>query len=95
MRLLVSKLYFLLFICVSSPWLDAQQYGYTQYDMASGAPFNEVNSVVKDHLGYIWIASPNGLYRFDGVSYDNFSIHTQSQYIHQLERTGRKVAVCE
>lgn len=66
----------------------AQQYGYVQYNKDNGAPFEQVNSVIQDKEGYVWIASENGLYRFDGVHFDIYSIHTQSQNIHQLHTDG-------
>ncbi len=67
----------------------AQQYGYVQYNKDSGAPFEQVNSVIQDKEGYIWIASENGLYRFDGIHFDIYSLHTQSQNIHQLQTDGK------
>ncbi len=66
----------------------AQQYGYVQYNSNSGAPFDEVSTVVKDHLGFLWLGSPNGLYRFDGTHFDLYSKNTQSQNIHQLLKKG-------
>ncbi|HKK76154.1 MAG TPA: two-component regulator propeller domain-containing protein [Saprospiraceae bacterium] len=66
----------------------AQQYGYVQYNADSGAPFQQVSSVVQDQEGFVWIGSDRGLYRFDGIDFDLFSLHTQSQYIHQLQTEG-------
>ena len=64
--------------------LLAQQYGYVQYNRASGAPFDKVTTVMQDEQGFLWIGSHNGLYRFDGIHFDNFSTQTKSQSIHQL-----------
>ena len=68
--------------------LSAQQYGYIQYNYQSGAPFDQVSSVIQDEEGFIWIGSQNGLYRFDGINFDIYSLHTESQYIHQLHAYG-------
>ncbi|NND79344.1 MAG: GAF domain-containing protein [Maribacter sp.] len=68
--------------------LTAQQYGYVQYNSSSGAPFDQVSTVIKDTLGFIWIGSENGLFRFDGIHYDNYSLHTESQFINQLTAKG-------
>ena len=73
----------LLGICLSLP-IAAQQYGYVQYNAASEAPFGEVSTVIQDKVGFVWIGSENGLYRFDGVHFDKFSMNTQSQSIHQI-----------
>jgi ligand-binding sensor domain-containing protein len=43
-----------------------------------------VSTVLQDQEGFIWIGSQNGLYRFDGIHFDMYSIHTKSQFIHQI-----------
>src|SRR5688500_13562651 len=37
-----------------------------------GLPSNTVNSVISDSRGFIWIASENGVGRYDGYSFINF-----------------------
>ncbi|MBX2874103.1 MAG: hypothetical protein KTR30_18440 [Saprospiraceae bacterium] len=69
----------------------AQQYGYVQYNGDTGAPFEQVSSVIQDEAGFVWIGSENGLYRFDGVHFDLYSLHTQSQNIHQLHAEGENL----
>ncbi|MEO0573620.1 MAG: hypothetical protein AAF039_18100 [Bacteroidota bacterium] len=66
--------------------VPAQQYGYVQYNTNSGAPFDQVSNVLKDEVGFVWIGTKNGLYRFDGTHFDMYSQHTQSQNIHQLHK---------
>ncbi len=68
--------------------ISAQQYGYFQYNSSSGAPFDRVSSVIQDKAGYMWIGSQNGLYRFDGIHFDNYSHNTKSQFIHRLQESG-------
>ncbi|MBT8254156.1 MAG: hypothetical protein KJN68_09305, partial [Bacteroidia bacterium] len=51
--------------------LSAQQYGYTQYNSSSGAPFDKVSSVIQDQTGFVWIGSQNGLYRFEGIFHED------------------------
>ncbi len=76
------------FLCGVYFQLSAQQYGYIQYNTESGAPFDLASTVIQDKQGYIWIGSENGLYRFDGINFDIYSLHTQSQFIHQLHEYG-------
>ncbi len=87
----LSKLVFFFFLCGISFNLSAQQYGYVQYHSESGAPFNEVNTVLQDGEGFVWIGSENGLYRFDGINFDIQSIHTESQSIHQIHDNKDKL----
>lgn len=73
-----------LLLCGVNINLYAQQYGYVQYNSEYGAPFSEVNTVLHDEEGFVWIGSQNGLYKFDGINFDLYSIHTESQSIHQI-----------
>ena len=73
-----------LFLCGITFHISAQQYSYVQYNSRSGAPFDQVSTVLQDQVGFIWIGSQNGLYRFDGIHFDIYSKHTESQFIHQL-----------
>ena len=71
--------------------ISAQQYGYVQYHSGSGAPFDQVNTVLHDREGFVWIGSQNGLYRFDGINFDIQSIQTESQSIHQVRENKDKL----
>lgn len=84
----INKVILCSFLCGICLHLSAQQYGYIQYNTASGAPFDKVSSVIQDKEGFIWIGSQNGLYRFDGIQFDIFSLHTKSQNVHQLHEYG-------
>ncbi|MEM1259718.1 MAG: hypothetical protein AAGH81_14390, partial [Bacteroidota bacterium] len=64
------------FLCIVGFHGSAQQYGYIQYNSNSGAPFDQVSTVLKDEVGFVWIGSQNGLYRFDGTHFDMYSQHT-------------------
>ncbi len=47
-------------------------YTFAHYAMSNGLLSNEVRSVVQDRTGYLWIATNNGLQRYDGIHYKNF-----------------------
>ena len=57
-----------------------------QFNFDHGAPFDKAFTVIQDKTGFVWIGSPNGLFRFDGVQYDKYSVHTQSQSIYQIHQ---------
>jgi len=82
----LSKVIFCICLCSISFHISAQQYGYVHYNSGSGAPFDQVSTVLQDQAGFIWIGSQSGLYRFDGINFDIYSIHTESQFIHQLHK---------
>ncbi|HEY8398444.1 MAG TPA: two-component regulator propeller domain-containing protein [Flavihumibacter sp.] len=51
---------------------QARQYSFTQYTTADGLASNHVNAVGQDKKGYIWLATTNGLNRFDGRDFLTF-----------------------
>jgi ligand-binding sensor domain-containing protein len=48
------------------------QYAFTHYKLADGLASNIVNNVVQDNKGFIWLATINGLQRFDGNKFLTF-----------------------
>ncbi len=49
-----------------------KQYPFTHYNMESGLISNQVNSIIQDRQGYIWMGTTDGLQRFDGTRYKAF-----------------------
>ena len=45
------------------------QYNFYHLTEESGLPNNSVTSVIKDSFGYIWIATQDGLARYDGYRF--------------------------
>ena len=69
---------FFLFCLLNSPKLASQtsiirQYHLQQYTDENGLPQNSVKSIAADGQGYIWLATENGLVRFDGQQFYNFN----------------------
>ena len=50
----------------------AKQYAFTHFTTANGLASNFVNSIVQDSDGYVWLATVNGLQRFDGYRFLTF-----------------------
>jgi len=42
------------------------------YDSGSGLPNTQINDLFQDSSGLLWIATNNGLYRFDGINFMDF-----------------------
>ena len=51
---------------------QAKQYAFTHYSTANGLVSNTVYSIVQDKQGYIWMATIDGLQRFDGKRFITF-----------------------
>lgn len=72
-KVLVRQLFFLLFISVQIAPLFAQDDYFLQtYGVKEGLPSEEVYDVLQDHYGYIWVATANGVARFDGRNFETF-----------------------
>ena len=59
-----------LFCCLSS--IYAQQNNFKNYGENEGLKHPFIKSVVQDSVGYIWVGTSEGLYRYDGLYFDAF-----------------------
>lgn len=66
-------LFCLALTCRNITWADSVLTGRT-ITTADGLPSNLVNDMVQDHQGFIWMATSNGLCRYDGYSFLNFPV---------------------
>ncbi|HEX2534176.1 MAG TPA: two-component regulator propeller domain-containing protein [Chitinophagaceae bacterium] len=74
-------LLFLCCLCTTGRAQQARQYAFTHFTTANGLASNIVRNVVQDDQGFIWVATINGLQRYDGHTFLTF--HTTSR-----NRTG-------
>ncbi len=51
----------------------AQQYNFINYSVEHGLVQSQINALVQDNKGYIWIGTLGGVSKFDGTSFKNFS----------------------
>lgn len=71
-RLISFVLVFGLFIFTSLT-LHAQNLVCKNYGMNEGLPSNVISQLFQDSRGYLWVGTEEGISRFDGVSFINFS----------------------
>jgi len=71
-----------LFLCGITLYLkvSAQDFQITSYRVKDGLPTDIVKSVTEDSLGFLWIASDEGLIKFDGSRFTHFKKALHSQY---------------
>jgi hypothetical protein len=70
-KYIVASIFFLAVISVPCPAQD-EQFAFDHYDTKNGLSNNEVNDVVQDDDGFIWIATRAGLNRFDGKDFTKY-----------------------
>jgi signal transduction histidine kinase/streptogramin lyase len=65
---------YLFILLLNGGVLFAQQnnYSFTNYTTAQGLPDNRINFLTQDSRGFIWLATGEGLSRFDGKNFKNF-----------------------
>jgi signal transduction histidine kinase/ligand-binding sensor domain-containing protein/CheY-like chemotaxis protein len=72
LRALVCVITFVLATGVAA----AQHYSFRQYGEAEGLRNLAVRALLQDRMGFIWVGTENGLYRFDG---ERFIVYTTAQ----------------
>lgn len=73
----LSRCFILTLALASSavPASPAVHPGWTasHWDVEDGLPVNSINAMVRDADGFLWLATMDGLVRFDGVSFKTFN----------------------
>ncbi|MEW7290315.1 ligand-binding sensor domain-containing protein [Aquimarina sp. 2304DJ70-9] len=60
-----------------------QKFRYTTYQ-GDELPFKKVNQTIQDSHQYLWLATDQGLYRFDGNRFQDYNTSLRSQYIKSI-----------
>lgn len=70
------QIFFVLLLVCNFNFVNAQplQNNFEHFTKNDGLPSDEINAIMQDHLGYLWIGTNNGLSRFDGYSFENFTV---------------------
>ena len=71
---LTRKCIFYVAVCVLTFWHAAvfsqtNKYHFTAITSKDGLSSNTVNAILKDHYGFIWFGTEDGLTKFDGLNY--------------------------
>jgi ligand-binding sensor domain-containing protein len=53
--------------------VNAQQPAYTYYSIRDGLSSNDTYNCIEDKKGFLWIATENGVSRFDGKKFTNYT----------------------
>ncbi|WP_433969238.1 diguanylate cyclase [Tunturiibacter gelidiferens] len=52
--------------------LNAQQFTFQRFDQDEGLKNHDVFKLIQDKTGYLWAATENGLFRYDGAEFHRF-----------------------
>ena len=79
----------LVIFLLNSPFLNGQQSFYSKnYTTDHGLPHNHVRSLAQDSTGFLWIATWDGLSRYDGYEFRNY-------YHNPADSTSLGYFICE
>jgi signal transduction histidine kinase/ligand-binding sensor domain-containing protein len=60
--------------------LAGQEYRLKQFRVEDGLPGNVIKAITQDSTGFFWIATDEGLVKFDGISFTTYKGAMHSQY---------------
>ncbi len=79
-----NKYFFVFFWTLASLCTTfGQKFQYALYQ-GGELPFQKVNQVVQDARGYMWLATDQGLFRFNGTDFEDFNVSLRSRYIKSI-----------
>lgn len=83
-----------LFLCVQYLSVNAQEYFYKQYRVENGLPSDIIKASAQDSLGYFWIATDDGLVKYDGIRFTTYreAMHSNFAKGFLVTRNGRLLA---
>ncbi len=67
--------------------LHAQEYRFGLYRVEQGLPSDVIKAVAQDSLGFLWIATDDGLVKYDGLHFTTYKGALRSQYAKNFLRT--------
>jgi signal transduction histidine kinase/ligand-binding sensor domain-containing protein/CheY-like chemotaxis protein len=59
-------------LCALDPSRAPHQYGYDEWTVLAGLPNNTIRALVQTRDGFLWVGTPEGLARFDGLRFTSF-----------------------
>jgi diguanylate cyclase (GGDEF)-like protein len=63
----------ILLVALSGAWqLHAQHYSFQSYSEDNGLGNLSIQCLLQDHIGYIWVGTQNGIYRYEGQHFVAF-----------------------
>jgi ligand-binding sensor domain-containing protein len=89
-RIVLSKIIALIVALLSSSLvaqtLPLRQFQHTAWTLQDGAP-SQIFALAQTTDGYLWLGTVNGLFQFDGVSFERYRLPHGQQFLHTAIRS--------
>ncbi len=85
---MLRTLLFIIGLLFGASSLWGQDFRFKQYRVENGLPGDLIKAVTQDSLGFFWIATDDGLVRYDGYQFKTFKPNFLSQYIKSFLHTS-------
>jgi signal transduction histidine kinase/streptogramin lyase len=83
----LMRFVFLVSLLFNAAMLSAQEYRFGLYRVEQGLPSDVIKAVAQDSLGFLWIATDDGLVKYDGLHFTTYKGALRSQYAKNFLRT--------
>ncbi len=75
MKKIWTLLFWLVLVGLNPEFCLAQLLPIKTFNVQDGLPQSQVTVILQDTLGYLWVGTADGLARFDGIHFENFTSH--------------------
>ena len=73
-KIFATFIILILIISQSTSLSQTRDLRFDYFSIKDGLPDNGLRTVLQDHLGFLWIATTNGLSKYDGYEFKNYSL---------------------
>lgn len=83
--------YIIILLCFVSQFImySQENYSYEKFQVEDGLPHNIINQIIQDKKGFIWIATTNGLSKYNGYSFTNYKTKASDKVIMKNNRVDQ------
>lgn len=85
------NIYFTILIVLLQPIsaMGQQNFSFEHFLVEDGLPHNIINQIIQDQKGFIWLATSNGLSKYDGYIFQNYKTQPSDKVIMKSNRIDK------